>query len=394
VGAQLIAEAGIGGRRFGLPLVDRVVEVEPGVRAVGVKLVAANEGYFEGHFPHAPVFPGVLLCEALAQLGAVAIGDGEDVALASVQRARFRRPVLPGDPLDLVVQVAGGAGPWKLRGVVTTGDAAVAEVEFTLRAPAGPRIHPTASVAPTARIAAGVRIGPHATVGPYVELGEGTWLGAGAVVTGRTTIGARVRVFPAAMVGMPPQDLKYRDEPSRVEVGDDTTIREHASVHAGTLAGGLVTRIGSGCLLMVSAHVGHDSQLGSNIVVAASAAIGGHVVIDDFAIIGGLVGVHQFARVGESALCAAGAMVSSDVPPFCTVAGDRARLYGLNTIGLRRRGFAPDAIRALKRAYRLLFHGDVGRAEAIARTQAALGQVPEVARLVQFVGASTRGVCR
>jgi UDP-N-acetylglucosamine acyltransferase len=117
------------------------------------------------------------------------------------------------------------------------------------------------------------------------------------------------------------------------------------------------------------------------------------VVIEDFAIVGGLVGVHQFARVGESVLCAAGVMVSADVPPFCTVAGDRARLYGLNTIGHRRRGLALEAIRALKRAYRLLFHGDVGRAEAIARTQAALGGVPEVARLVGFVSASTRGVC-
>jgi UDP-N-acetylglucosamine acyltransferase len=391
---ELIAEAGSGARRFGIPLVDRVVEVEPGVRAVGVKLVGANESYFAGHFPHAPVFPGVLLCEALAQLGAIAIGDGDDVALAGVHRARFRRPVLPGDALDLVVQIAEGDGPWRLRGVVTTGEAAVAEVEFTLRAPMGPRVHPTASVARRAQLAPGVRIGPHATIGPHVELGAGTWVGAGAVVTGRTTLGARVRVFPCATIGMPPQDLKYRDEPSRLEVGDDTSIREHASVHTGTAGGGLVTRIGSGCLLMVSAHVGHDSQLGSNIVVAASAAIGGHVVIEDFAIIGGLVGVHQFARVGESALCAAGAMVSSDVPPFCTVAGDRARLYGLNTIGLRRRGFSADAIRALKRAYRLLFHGDVGRAEAVARTQAALGGVPEVERLVRFVAASTRGVCR
>jgi UDP-N-acetylglucosamine acyltransferase len=374
--------------------VDRVLAVEPGVRAVGRKLVGANESYFDGHFPGAPVFPGVLLCEALAQLGAVAVAEGDDVALRGVQRARFRRPVLPGDALDLAVEVTARTRPWRLRGVVTTGDAAVAEIEFTLDHATGPRIHPTAIVDRRAELAPGVRVGPHATVGPYARLGEKTWIGAHAVVTGRTTIGARVRVFPFAAVGMPPQDLKYRDEPSRLEVGDDTRIREHTSVHSGTTAGGLVTRIGSGCLLMVSAHVGHDSQLGNNIVVAAAAAIGGHVMIDDFAIIGGLVGVHQFARVGESALCAAGAMVSSDVPPFCTVAGDRARLFGLNTVGLRRRGFTPEAIRALKRAYRLLFHGDVGRSEAIARTRAALGAVPEVERLVGFVAASTRGVCR
>ena len=156
----------------------------------------------------------------------------------------------------------------------------------------------------------------------------------------------------------------------------------------------MVTRVGNGCLLMVSAHLGHDSQLGNSIVIAAGAAIGGHVMIEDFAIIGGLVGIHQFARIGESALCAAGAMVSADVPPFCTVAGDRARLFGLNTIGLRRRGFHPDVIRTIKRAYRMLFHGGGTREEALARTRAAHGDSVEVARLVRFVEESTRGVCR
>ena len=364
------------------------------MHAVGVKLVAANEAYFAGHFPHAPVFPGVLLCEALAQLGAAAVGDGDDVALTGVQRARFRRPVLPGDTLDMRVTVEGAARPWRLRGAVTMGDSPVAEVEFTLDHAAGPRIHPAAVVARSAKLGRGVRVGPYATIGPHVEMGADSWVGAHAVVTGRTTIGRRVRVFPFAAVGMPPQDLKYRDEPSQVVIGDDSSVREHVSIHCGTMAGGLATRIGSGCLLMVSAHIGHDTQLASNVVVAAGAAIGGHVVIDDFAIIGGLVGVHQFARIGESALCAAGAMVSSDVPPFCTVAGDRARLFGLNTIGLRRRGFGNETIRTLKRAYRLLFHGDVGREEAVARTRAAFGSVPEVERLVQFVASSMRGVCR
>jgi UDP-N-acetylglucosamine acyltransferase len=368
--------------------------VERGVRAAGVKLVAANEAYFAGHFPDAPVFPGVLVCEALAQLGALALGEGDDVALAGVQRARFRRPVLPGDVLDLAVQVTSATRPWRVRGVATSGQTAIAEVDLLLDHPSGPRVHPAAMVARGAQLGAGVRIGPHATVGPHVRLGDGAWVGANAVVTGRTTIGPRVRIFPFAAVGMPPQDLKYRDEPSRLEVGADTSIREHTSVHLGTTAGGMLTRIGRGCLLMVSAHLGHDAQLGDNVVIAAGAAIGGHVAIDDFAIIGGLVGVHQFARVGESALCAAGAMVSSDVPPFCTVAGDRARLFGLNTVGLRRRGLGPEAIRTLKRAYRSLFHGDVGRDEAVARTRAMFGGDPHVERLVAFVAASTRGVCR
>lgn len=336
----------------------------------------------------------MLLCEALAQLGAVAIGAGDDVGLHAVHRARFRRPVLPGDVLELEVDVLEGAPPWRIRGTATSATLPIVEVELSLAAPTGPRIHPTAVVGRGAELDAGVRVGPYATVGPHVRLGADTWVGQHAVVTGYTTLGRRNRVFPFAAVGTPPQDLKYRDEPSRLELGDDNSIREHASLHPGTTGGGMLTRVGSGCLFMVSAHLGHDSRLGDNIVVAAGAAIGGHVTVDDFAIIGGLVGIHQFARVGESALCAAGAMVSADVPPFCIVAGDRARLFGLNTIGLQRRGISPAAIRALKKAFRLLFQGGGTRAEALERTRRAIGHVAEVERLTAFVAASTRGVCR
>jgi UDP-N-acetylglucosamine acyltransferase len=389
----LRAEAATGASRFPLRLVDRVLEVVPGTTARGQKLVSSNEPYFLGHFPGAPVFPGVLLCEALAQLGAIALGEGDDVGLEAVHRARFRRPVLPGDVLDLAVEVVPASG-WRVRGSITSGDAPIAEIEFGLGRVAGPFVHPTAVVARTAELADDVRIGPYATIGPHVRLGAGTWVGQHAMVSGHTTLGRRNAVFPFAAVGTPPQDLKYRDEPSRLEIGDDNIVREHASVHPGTAGGGMVTRIGDGCLLMVSAHVGHDTRLGNNIVVAAGAAIGGHVVVDDFAIIGGLVGIHQFARVGESALCAAGSMVSADVPPFCTVAGDRARLAGVNTIGMRRRGIAGEVIRGVKRAYRLLFHGTGGRDAALARTRQALGHVPEVVRILDFVAASTRGVCR
>src|SRR5262249_5678864 len=154
-------------RRFGIPLVDRVLEVQAGVRAVGRKLVGANEPYFAGHFPGAPVFPGVLLCEAVAQLGAVAIADGDDLALRAGQRARFRRPVLPGDVLDVAVQVASPGRPWRIRGVVTSGESAVADIELTLDHPSGPRIHPTAVVARGAALGDGVRVGPYATIGPH-----------------------------------------------------------------------------------------------------------------------------------------------------------------------------------------------------------------------------------
>jgi len=373
-------------------LVDRVLECSPGVRAVGLKLVSANEPCFVGHFPGVPVLPGVLLCEALAQLAAAVTEDAEAQRLVAVERARFRRPVLPGDILRLEV-TARGEGRFQGRATCQDGESVIAEVSFRLAAAQGPRIHPAAVVDRRAELASDVRIGPYAVIGPQVRIGAGTWIGPHAVVDGRTTIGAGNRIFPFASVGTIPQDLKYRGEPSTLEIGDRNTLREYVSVNPGTEGGGMVTVIGHGCLLMVSSHVAHDCRLGDSVILANGAALGGHVVVHDHAIVGGLAGVHQFTRVGESALCAAGAMVSQDVPPFCVVAGDRARLYGLNLLGLRRRGFSAETIRALKRAYRLLFQGGA-RHEALEATRRALGQVPEVARLCEFVASSTRGVCR
>jgi UDP-N-acetylglucosamine acyltransferase len=375
-------------------LVDRVLEVEPGVRAVGTKLVSANEVYFIGHFPGAPVLPGVVLCEALVQLGArVAAGD-DTFRLEAVDRARFRRPVVPGDTLRLEVHAVAPGPPWRLRGVATTEWGIVAEIDFRAGQPGGSRIDPTARVAAGAQLDEGVVVEAYAVVGPQVQIGRDSWIGPHAVVEGRTVLGARTRVFQFASVGAAPQDLKYAGEPSTLVMGDDNIVREFASVNPGTAAGGMTTRIGSGCLLMVSSHVGHDCRVGNHVILANGAALGGHVTVDDFGIIGGLAGVHQFVRIGESALCAAGAMVSMDVPPFCVAAGDRARLRGLNLIGLRRRGVAPEVLVSLKRAYRALFQGVGPRRETLIHVRAELGRVAEVSRLVAFVAASERGVCR
>ena len=377
---------------FPYRLVDRVLRVEPGVRAIGTKLVSANEPFFAGHFPNAPVMPGVLICEALVQLGAHCVGGERPLRLTAVKRARFRRPVLPGDALELEVVRATDAADGFV-GVVEADGAVVAEVEFAAEVAREPRIHPTAVIAAGAELASDVEVGPYAVIGPHVRIGPGSWLGPHAVVEGRTTLGARTRVFQFASVGAPPQDLKYRGEPSTLELGDDNTIREYVTLQPGTAGGGLVTRIGSGCLFMASAHVGHDCRVGDHVILANGAALGGHVVVEDYAIVGALAGVHQFVRIGESALCAAGAMVSLDVPPFCIAAGDRARLYGLNTVGLRRRGISRESRAALKHAYRLLFQGEQSWRRRIDAVRGELGGVPEVARLLAFLGGSQRGVC-
>jgi UDP-N-acetylglucosamine acyltransferase len=383
-----------GPTRFPYPLLDRVLELEPGVRAVGAKLVSANEPYFAGHFPGVPVVPGVLLCEALAQLGAAVAGPEGALALGDVHRARFRRPVVPGDALRLEVATVGTGPGWRFRGAVVLGDAVVAEVEFDLAEQTGPRIHPTAIVSPRAELAAGVQVGAYAVIGPEVRIGADTWVGEHAVVGGRTTMGARNRIFPFASVGSTPQDLKYRGEASVLTLGDANIVREYVSINPGTQGGGMETLIGSGCLFMVSSHIAHDCRLGDSVILSNGVALAGHVTVESHAIVGGLAGVHQFVRLGESSLSAAGAMVSKDVPPFCTVAGDRARLFGLNVVGLRRRGFTTTTIRFLRRAYRRLFHSGGSRREHIAEVRVELGDVPEVAQLLDFIVNSQRGICR
>jgi len=255
-------------------------------------------------------------------------------------------------------------------------------------------IHPTAIVAPTAELAAGVTIGPYAVVGPRVRLGAGTRVGAHAVVEGHTSVGARTEIFAFAAVGTPPQDLKFHGEASRLEIGDDNRIREFTTLQPGTEGGGMLTRIGSGNLLMNYTHIAHDCRLGDRIIVANGTQLGGHVTIESHVVLGALSAIHQFARVGESAIVGAGSMVSQDVPPFCNATGDRAALHGLNLLGLKRRGLDVAVTRALRRAYALMFRHGLRVAAAAARIRAELPDLPEVERFVAFIEASQRGVCR
>lgn len=256
------------------------------------------------------------------------------------------------------------------------------------------RVHPTAVVEAGAELASDVVVGAYAVIGAEVALDEGVEIGPHAVLTGRTRIGARTRVFPHVCLGGEPQHVDYAGEPTRLEIGRDNVIREHVSIHVGTEAGGGRTRIGDGNLVMNGAHVAHDCRVGSHTVIASFSGLAGHVVVEDHAVLGAYTGVHQHARVGESAMTASGSKLSLDAPPFSLVAGDRARVVGLNSVGMKRRGFPGDTLRAIKRAHRIVFGGRIPLAEAFSQVESELGEVPEVERWLRFLRGSERGFCR
>jgi UDP-N-acetylglucosamine acyltransferase len=257
-----------------------------------------------------------------------------------------------------------------------------------------PNIHPTAIVDPGAVLADDVVVGPYAVVGPAVTLGAGTSLDHHASVQGVTTMGAGNRVFPFAAVGGPPQDLKYRGEPTRLEIGDRNTFREFVTVNTGTTGGGGVTRIGSDNLLMAYVHVAHDCLVGDGTVLANCATLAGHVTIHDRVIVGGMTPIHQFVRIGRNAMVGGASAVDKDIPPFMMAAGNKADLHGLNVIGLRRQGLSPETVAALKEAYRILFRSGILLREALDTLDRTLSGVPEVAHLVEFVRSSKRGITR
>ncbi len=256
------------------------------------------------------------------------------------------------------------------------------------------RIHPSAVVDPSAKLAEDATVGALAFVGPGVELGPAVEVSHHASVTGHTRLGARTRVFPFAAVGGEPQDKKFRGGDTRLEIGAENVIRENATIHVGTEAGGGCTRIGDDNLIMNGVHIGHDCQVGSHCILASFTGLAGHVEIEDYAVLGAYTGVHQFARVGESVMTAANSMLSQDAAPFSMVAGDRARLMGLNSVGLRRREYSAETRKALKRAFHLVFNSKLRLPDAAARVREELAGVPEVERLLLFLESSKRGFCR
>lgn len=256
-------------------------------------------------------------------------------------------------------------------------------------------IHPTAIIDPSAKVPSSCKIGPYCTIGANIELGEKCELISHVVIDGASKIGARNKFFPFASIGLAPQDLSYKDEPTRLEIGDDNVIREYVTINRGTVKGGGVTRIGSHGLIMAYTHIAHDCQIGDHIIMANAATLGGHVIVEDWATVGALCPVHHFVRIGAHSFIGGGTTITRDVLPFSKTAAERGtHAYGLNAVGLERRGFTKERIRKIHHAYKLLLASKLNTSQALEKLKSEADRGEDVEMLIRFVEASERGVIK
>ena len=254
-------------------------------------------------------------------------------------------------------------------------------------------IHPNAVIAPGAIVPESCTVGPFSTIGPEVVLGEDCTLISHVVLDGRTKIGARNTIHPFTSIGVAPQDLKYKGEPTETIIGDDNVIRENVTISRGTAGGGGVTRLGSNCLLMTCVHIGHDSLVGSNCILANAATLAGHVIIEDYVTLGAFCPVHQHCTLGAYAFVGGGTIVTQDVLPFSLTSSRREnKAFGINKIGLARRGFSPERLQTLQKAYRMLLAAKMNTTQALEKMRELEGE--DVALLVKFIEGSQRGVIK
>ncbi|MFC1571704.1 acyl-ACP--UDP-N-acetylglucosamine O-acyltransferase, partial [Candidatus Margulisiibacteriota bacterium] len=390
--------------RYPFLLIDKIIELEDGKRGVAIKNVTMNEPYFQGHFPDHPIMPGVLICEAMAQVGVVMAmrvpqNGGKLIYFAGIDKVRFRRPVVPGDQLRLEVEtiwLRGNLG--KMHGKATVGGELAVEGEFMFsladKETSGAKIHPTATIHPSAIIGKEAEIGAYAVIGPEVKIGEKTKIGPHCLIARWATLGKENQISHSVCIGVPPQDVKYKGEKNEIIIGDKNIIREFVTIHLPS-GEGQKTQIGNENFIMVHAHIPHNCKIGNHVVIGGYVGLAGYTAIEDQAIIGGLAGIHQFARVGRLAMIGAQSKILKDVPPFMIAEGNPAQIRGVNSIGLQRRGISNEATAEIKKAFKLIFDAGHNTAKAAAEIKKRLRPLPEIDHLIKFLEKeSKRGISK
>lgn len=407
--------------RYPFLLVDRILELVPEKSARGYKNVTINEEFFEGHFPGHAVMPGVLVCEAMAQVSGVLLlsqsgNEGKLAYFGGMDKVRFRKPVLPGDTLTTDVELlATKANIGKVRAIARVDGDVACEAEFLFalvgrdnkRASASPakasansdisvnekkitQIHATAIIDPTAQIGQGVTIGAHSIVGKNVQIGNDTHIDAHVIIESNASIGRDCRILAGSVIGGDPQDKKYHGEDSFVKIGDGNIIREYVTIHRAS-GDGEATVLGDGNMLMAYCHVGHNCKLGNNITMANYVGISGHVLIEDKVVFGGFVGVHQKVRIGKLAMVGGMSKVVQDVPPFAIVDGRPAKVCDLNVIGLRRSNISSKVRTEIRQAYKLLYRSNLNVTQSLEAIEQEIEPSDELNYLIDFIRSVREG---
>ena len=401
--------------RYPFLLVDRILELSPEKSARGYKNVTINEEFFEGHFPGHAVMPGVLVCEAMAQVSGVLLlsrtgCEGKLAYFGGMDKVRFRKPVLPGDTLVTDVElIAMKANIGKVRAVARVDGEVACEGEFMFalvgrdrkmdKAPVAvvttkeskkTDIHPTAIIDPTARIGQGASVGAHSIIGKNVCIGDGAHIDAHVLIESNVTLGKDCVVLAGSVIGGAPQDKKYHGEDSYVKIGDGNIIREYVTIHRAS-GDEQATVLGDGNMLMAYCHVGHNCKLGNNITMANYVGISGHVIIEDKVVFGGFVGVHQKVRIGKLAMIGGMSKVVQDVPPFAIVDGRPIRVYDLNVIGLRRNNISAKVRSEIRHAYKLLYRSNLNVTQAIEAIEREIEPSEDLTYLLDFIKSVREG---
>jgi len=408
--------------RYPFLLVDRILELVPEKSARGYKNVTINEEFFEGHFPGHAVMPGVLVCEAMAQVGGVLLlsmtgNEGKLAYFGGMDKVRFRKPVLPGDTLVTDVElIATKSNIGKVKATARVDGDVACEGEFMfalverdrrkepsnsaldkkrLEANTKPQecstqIHPTAIIDPNAQLGQGVSIGAHSVIGKNVQIGDGTRVDSNVVIESNVSIGKDCLVMSGAVLGGEPQDKKFHGEDTFVRIGDGNIIREYVTIHRAS-GDGEATVLGDNNMLMAYCHVGHNCKLGDNITMANYVGVSGHVVIEDKVVFGGFVGVHQKVRIGRLAMIGGMSKVVQDVPPFAIVDGRPTKVCDLNVIGLRRSGVSPKVRADIRLAYKLLYRSNLNVTQALEAIERQIEPSEELDYLLDFIRSVREG---